>query len=434
MSFKYYNEYMPSLNSMAAQLFDIKGRIKERYVKFKKQNSHEYPYKVIKLEKDCFNLEELLTLYSKEELKTIIEYLEVDILKNSKKSMLVSELSNEIIKKFKLFLELINEDMYYFIESLQGLQKIPSNKINNQNSFINYLIERGLLFCCFIGNEEVFVMPKELQDIFKNVDYYKFKKTTKLNTCICKMGRGILYYYGVVDEYDFNKLYKIMINNYKEGFLDKKVSFPHIRDIDSLNGKDTERIDEIFKNYACYDSQVEIVQFDDDFYRFYYADHSVAYPYNTYIKQNNMKDIEFVELSCNDLLKGQMTDSCAKKKMSQYLSNNFNVSLLEAELIVDEWSWYEKNDMDFRIYVDLILEQLNCADVAEINTMLSFCFSNFMNDIIKWRLKGHTLKQLTQKERGEFQESVNPNPEGKTGRNAPCPCGSGKKYKKCCGK
>jgi SWIM/SEC-C metal-binding protein len=24
--------------------------------------------------------------------------------------------------------------------------------------------------------------------------------------------------------------------------------------------------------------------------------------------------------------------------------------------------------------------------------------------------------------------------EKKTGRNAPCPCGSGKKYKKCCGK
>jgi SWIM/SEC-C metal-binding protein len=23
--------------------------------------------------------------------------------------------------------------------------------------------------------------------------------------------------------------------------------------------------------------------------------------------------------------------------------------------------------------------------------------------------------------------------EGKVGRNAPCPCGSGKKYKKCCG-
>jgi len=37
-------------------------------------------------------------------------------------------------------------------------------------------------------------------------------------------------------------------------------------------------------------------------------------------------------------------------------------------------------------------------------------------------------------------ESVRPEmnqttePEGKIGRNAPCPCGSGKKYKKCCGR
>ncbi|MBU1877352.1 MAG: SEC-C domain-containing protein, partial [Chloroflexi bacterium] len=26
-----------------------------------------------------------------------------------------------------------------------------------------------------------------------------------------------------------------------------------------------------------------------------------------------------------------------------------------------------------------------------------------------------------------------PQPTGKVGRNDPCPCGSGKKYKKCCG-
>jgi hypothetical protein len=28
---------------------------------------------------------------------------------------------------------------------------------------------------------------------------------------------------------------------------------------------------------------------------------------------------------------------------------------------------------------------------------------------------------------------VTPNPEGRVGRNEPCPCGSGRKYKKCCG-
>lgn len=42
-----------------------------------------------------------------------------------------------------------------------------------------------------------------------------------------------------------------------------------------------------------------------------------------------------------------------------------------------------------------------------------------------WRLSGHTLKEL---ERPAAMASVKP------GRNEPCPCGSGLKYKKCCGK
>ncbi|TET60949.1 MAG: hypothetical protein E3J47_06135, partial [Candidatus Stahlbacteria bacterium] len=35
-----------------------------------------------------------------------------------------------------------------------------------------------------------------------------------------------------------------------------------------------------------------------------------------------------------------------------------------------------------------------------------------------------TKKKITKK----------PEPEIKVGRNDPCPCGSGKKYKKCCGR
>ena len=31
-------------------------------------------------------------------------------------------------------------------------------------------------------------------------------------------------------------------------------------------------------------------------------------------------------------------------------------------------------------------------------------------------------------------QSITPRTEPKTGRNDPCPCGSGKKYKKCCGR
>jgi uncharacterized protein YecA (UPF0149 family) len=61
------------------------------------------------------------------------------------------------------------------------------------------------------------------------------------------------------------------------------------------------------------------------------------------------------------------------------------------------------------------------------------------------REKQHKLEELAKKARGKEDveaeaklvketEKVKPLAGGgQTGRNDPCPCGSGKKYKKCCG-
>lgn len=53
-----------------------------------------------------------------------------------------------------------------------------------------------------------------------------------------------------------------------------------------------------------------------------------------------------------------------------------------------------------------------------------------MNEVCKkipvWSLGGYTLAENNTYTRNDG--------EAKVGRNDPCPCGSGKKYKKCCGK
>lgn len=70
------------------------------------------------------------------------------------------------------------------------------------------------------------------------------------------------------------------------------------------------------------------------------------------------------------------------------------------------------------------------------------------NNTRQWVLKGHTPNELFQEERkflkplpSEPFKMVQPDSKvidlstrTKVGRNDPCPCGSGKKYKKCCGK
>nr|WP_272917305.1 SEC-C metal-binding domain-containing protein [Halobacillus litoralis] len=53
-------------------------------------------------------------------------------------------------------------------------------------------------------------------------------------------------------------------------------------------------------------------------------------------------------------------------------------------------------------------------------------------------LKGHKPVELPRQKQAAFKEEprekvVPFKQDRKIGRNEPCPCGSGKKYKKCCG-
>lgn len=98
--------------------------------------------------------------------------------------------------------------------------------------------------------------------------------------------------------------------------------------------------------------------------------------------------------------------------------------------------------------------------LESVNTLMS-CFTNWSNNIPRWILKGNTSNHAFQTyERPKLEERppqliMGPNarkagitisqeeldkiwedefqpPKGKIGRNAPCQCGSGRKYKNCC--
>lgn len=59
------------------------------------------------------------------------------------------------------------------------------------------------------------------------------------------------------------------------------------------------------------------------------------------------------------------------------------------------------------------------------------CLITFLNATPKWILLGNSSEEITRQEEAARQPYVS---QPKVGRNDPCPCGSGKKYKQCCGK
>ena len=86
--------------------------------------------------------------------------------------------------------------------------------------------------------------------------------------------------------------------------------------------------------------------------------------------------------------------------------------------------------------MELILEELSnlgieFGSLADINEMIKHIVP-VINVTRKWINKGFTMQELSphtfDNKTGQKVKVLD------IGRNAPCPCGSGKKYKKCCGK
>lgn len=86
--------------------------------------------------------------------------------------------------------------------------------------------------------------------------------------------------------------------------------------------------------------------------------------------------------------------------------------------------------------MELVLEELvnigvEFKDLADINEMIKY-ITPVVNVTRKWVNKGYTMNELSPH---TFDERTGQKVKVlDIGRNEPCPCGSGKKYKKCCGK
>ena len=75
---------------------------------------------------------------------------------------------------------------------------------------------------------------------------------------------------------------------------------------------------------------------------------------------------------------------------------------------------------------DTISEQLLLLDCSEWTDEQQAKYSNLRSQMNIWRTPLKQVNKVSIKEYPETQK------QKKIGRNDPCPCGSGKKYKKCC--
>lgn len=279
------------------------------------------------------------------------------------------------------------------------------------------LYYHGKIFCCVISDE--------IKDTYAKLKHVGFAEEKEHGILLHKYAMAATHLYGVISQVDFVGLFN------------------------SQNDRKT-NIDEVFAALMKYVSM-------DCGYVFW-----EEYIVNDDLEQNDYKDVgRYVKSASRhpryvppkeQLLRyadwNYFDETPYTRKLREYMNTHLPVNADITEEIIEEISYISSTDIKFQAIFSIFdrhgIEFKNQRQVEQFMPVLV----NMYNNSRQWLNNGHTPielresysvnpmhgakgtdKQFTFSIRKEATDGL----QRKVGRNEPCPCGSGKKYKKCCG-
>lgn len=356
----------------------------------------------VKRGKFTHDLRELLECNTKTELLKIASILNITKVSKLNKGQLVERLLDVYEEKITQALYLIDSERFEFLKNIADKQGyISFEDDHNFPSNPEYYLEHGFLFAA-MGEDGIYlIMPNETINAIKSLDNDEYRKILAKNTELVKLFWGMTYNYGVVFINDFITV----LHNYVDYSLDETDLYGII-----VSGADY---------YGEYIVQGNIAS-------------SIMAPLEDVVniintRENISSDRDFCIIKKEELLEAANVEYLIKNKISmrlkKYLKNNWQIIDTEIEMIIiNLYSDIQENEKEE--VIENIIEALGEASGNDLQKLLVE-INSFLNNIRLWRLKGYTLNELN----SEDNNTSTP----KIGRNDPCICGSGKKYKKCCG-
>ena len=371
-----------------------KNKLQEEIVKSDNKNI-EKMWKAIDEETSFKSFLEKMT---KDELVKIAKKYSVKGLTTLKKADVVERMMEVILNNTRVVLELMEENTLRYLEDLtkeNGLKKYECNEM----IYINYLRNRGLAFSGTKDDEAFVIVPKELREIISSNIDKDLKEKSILNEEIIKATAGMVYYFGVC-KIDFIKsnINKLFAADFDDTYISsliasgEEVGYDYVIDGDMLCHIDVEDVEKIITLQE---------EAKNDYYKF---------DKKSLIKAGK---IDFVEEN------KQVT------KLEKVLGELFVIdkNILKEEM--DSLIVAIKNEVERSEAIDIFLQAYEIESEQE-REIFTYELDVLAKSIRKWSLKGYTEDEIA-KEASRVVNVV------KIGRNDPCICGSGKKYKKCCG-
>ena len=292
----------------------------------------------------------------------------------------VSSLDEIIVDDFKDegYLTIDNDDDMIELLELDG-------KEYNGNEIVTSFIINGYAYLYKDKDNFKVIIPDEIKESINNIDEY-LGDGGMFQNGIEHILNIYIFYNGVIERKKLQELLKIYHDiDYTLDELDeqiKKVKFNVVGEYYSI----FDSIDEIMKKVIIPQKKA----------------------FKKYKKVDINSDFDYINFtSFNSELSSYIDNLSSKyaKELSMSLITTIHMNLFANDFVKSMFKEYniKYTDKDYKNIIEII--------------------NNYKNTLPIWVYNGYSKKEVNSMPK-----------EKKVGRNDPCPCGSGKKYKKCCGK
>lgn len=348
---------------------------------------------------------DILNSYTKSDLDEIRKYYGIPGASSLKKGDLV----NKIVDFTKEHMEDIFSN-HLNAEEFNLLKKITFD--SDKTYIISYdeitllksLKILGLAFPCLINKENSVIIPSDYLDQIKELIRNRSveEKIISSNKMI-KIVKGCLYHYGVIS---INDIHPIILTYLKEDIS----------------------MDNFIKLLNLYCKKYDDIRIKDKI-----LCHKDIFNTNSLIEnQQSKENLYYKQFSIDDILLysdgNTFNWNHYETHLYAYLNSIMDVNSEEVSKIVNRCTIWIKNNFNIPTILNYLNTYVHFKDESQMIHVTPY-IKDVMNNVSLWAFKGHCNNDLYGRKQTSTLITSN-----KIGRNDPCPCGSNKKYKKCCGK
>jgi hypothetical protein len=384
-----------------------------------------------------FPLEEMFLTNTKKELVTTAGLLGIRINQNQRKAEIAKRMAEVILI---LPAETLRQLPFSEVLKLQKMVHAKDHAVPENRSFVWDCIDQiGLTDTRGVGKEAVdFIYPDLVESLRPVID--SFVEKARAN----------------VTKYRREQLILGLLN------LHGILSFKELEDLIAIYDPDTKAL-ELY--HAIEDSfLLKSRRVDLEERKLYYSSPYMTDPYYTWEEINARKSVTRARFTEEKVMDAGIWGS--PQPPVNDATGPFREELGKMQMAEEEINWligqfwmFLNNDLSPLILVQSLLD-VYPQTPESVNSLFSR-FTNWANNIPKWVVKGnssnHTFEtyerpelekrppplimgdnarkaeiSMSQEELNKAWEEKFQPPKGKVGRNAPCPCGSGRKFKHCC--